>query len=142
MVGGEGWTCLEAKKVLGYEIGGMRVGGGRLEMVGAEKGGRIRGLEKKELEIISGNKVGGRRVGSGWGGGLDMLGGQKSFRLWDRRNEGWRGTVGDGWSRKGWDHKRVGEERTRNYFRKEGWRKEGWKWLGGRVGHAWRLKKF
>ena len=29
MVGGEGWTCLEAKKVLGYEIGGMRVGGGR-----------------------------------------------------------------------------------------------------------------
>ena len=59
MVGGEGWTCLEAKKVLGYEIGGMRVGGGRLEMVGAEKG----------------------------------------------------------------------------------WRKEGWKWLRGRVGHAWRLKK-
>ena len=29
MVEGEGWTCLEAKKVLGYEIGGMRVGGGR-----------------------------------------------------------------------------------------------------------------
>ena len=28
----------------------MRVGGGRLEMVGAEKGGRIRGLEKKENE--------------------------------------------------------------------------------------------
>ena len=81
MVGGEGWTCLEAKKVLGYEIGGMRVGGGRLEMVGAEKGGRIRGLEKKEQEIISGKKVGGRRVGSGWGGGLDMLGGLKSFRL-------------------------------------------------------------
>ena len=75
VVGGEGWTCLEAKKVLGYEIGGMRVGGGRLEMVGAEKGGRIRGLEKKEQEIISGKKVGGRRVGSGWGGGLDMLGG-------------------------------------------------------------------
>ena len=75
VVGGEGWTCLEAKKVLGYEIGGMRVGRGQLEMVGAEKGGRIRGLEKKEQEIISGNKVGGRRVGSGWGGGLNMLGG-------------------------------------------------------------------
>ena len=41
MVGGEGWTCLEAKKVLSYEIGGMRVGGGRLEMVGAEKGWRV-----------------------------------------------------------------------------------------------------
>ena len=74
-VGWKGWTCLEAKKVLGYEIGGMRVGGGRLEMVGAEKGGIIRRLEKKEQEIISGKKVGGRRVGSGWGGGLDMLGG-------------------------------------------------------------------
>ena len=74
-VGGKGWTCLEAKKVLGYEIGGMRVGGGRLEMVGAEKGGIIRRLEKKEQEIISGKKIGGRRVGSGCGGGLDMLGG-------------------------------------------------------------------
>ena len=73
MVGGEGWTCLEAQKVLGYEIGGMRVGGGRLEMVGAEKGGRIRGLEKKEQEIISGKKVGGRRVGSGWGEGWTCL---------------------------------------------------------------------
>ena len=41
MVGVEGWTCLEAKKVLSYEIGGMRVGGGRLEMVGAEKGWRV-----------------------------------------------------------------------------------------------------
>ena len=45
-------------------------------MVGAEKGGRIRRLEKKENENrFLGNKVGGRRVGSGWGGGLDMLGG-------------------------------------------------------------------
>ena len=43
MVGVEGGTCLGAKKVLGYEIGGMRVGGGRLEMVGAEKGWRYKG---------------------------------------------------------------------------------------------------
>ena len=41
VVGVEGWTCLEAKKILSYEFGGMRVGGGRLEMVGAEKGWRV-----------------------------------------------------------------------------------------------------
>ena len=57
MVGGEGWTCLEAKKVLGNEIGGMRVGGGRLEMVGAEKGGRIRGLEKKNKKLLQGTRL-------------------------------------------------------------------------------------
>ena len=62
----------------GFWAGGWRNEGWR-GTVG--DGWKKQWLEKKELEIISGNKVGGRRVGSGWGGGLGMLGGQKSFRL-------------------------------------------------------------
>ena len=67
-VGWKGWTCLEAKKVLGNEIGGMRVGGGRLEMVGAEKGGRIRGLEKKNKKLLQGTRL--------EEGGLEVVGGE------------------------------------------------------------------
>ena len=32
------------------------------------------------MKTVSGNKVGGRRVGRGWVERLDMFGGQKSFR--------------------------------------------------------------
>ena len=43
---------------------------------------------------------------------------------------------------KGGRIRRLEKKENENRFRKQGWRKEGWKWLGGRVGHAWRLKKF
>ena len=43
---------------------------------------------------------------------------------------------------KGGRIRRLEKKENENRFRKQGWRKEGWKWLGGRVGHASRLKKF
>ena len=54
---------------------GMRVGGVRLEMVGAESGRRIRRLEKKEQENRF-REQGWRNDGWKWleGGRLEMLG--------------------------------------------------------------------
>ena len=43
---------------------------------------------------------------------------------------------------KGGRIRRLEKKENENRFKEQGWRKEGWKRLGGKVGHAWRQKKF